>query len=87
MQLVRPNTRRKGDLVHHSILGLEDRIVALKAKEVLTDYHRQSVVRISKMLKTMCGEFKGYHYDIVANPESHEAARQGQVFFRQTPAQ
>ena len=55
---VRPNSRRLRQLVHHSILNMEQRIAALEEKEVLTDSHRQSVMRISKMLEGMCSVFK-----------------------------
>ena len=79
--LVRPNARRLRELVHHSILNMEDRIVALEAKDVLTDAHKQSVMRISKMLETMCSEFKAYHYEIVAGLETDEAAAREQVVF------
>ena len=71
---VRPNARRLRDLVHHSILNMEERIAALEKHDVLTDAHKQSVMRISKMLETMCGEFKVYHYEIVASIESDEVA-------------
>ena len=57
--VVRPNARRLHELVHHSILNMEDRIVTLEGKNVLTSTHKQSVVRISKTLETMCSEFKG----------------------------
>ena len=35
--VVKPNARRLRELVHHSILNMEDRIVALEEKDVLTD--------------------------------------------------
>ena len=72
--VVRPNACRLSKLVHHSILNMEDRIMALEGKDVLTDAHKQSVMRISKMLETICSEFKAYHYEIVAGLETDEAA-------------
>ena len=54
------------EMVHRLILGTEERIVALAAKDVLIDSHRQAVIHISKTLETMSGEFKAYHYKIVA---------------------
>ena len=35
--VVRPNARRLRKLAHHSILNMEDRIIALEGKDVLTD--------------------------------------------------
>ena len=81
MQPVRPNARRMREMVHRSILATEDRIAALEEKEVLTESHKQSVIRISKMLETMCAELKGYHYEIVAGVETDEAATREQEFF------
>ena len=80
-QPVRPNSRRLRQLVHHSILNMEQRIATLEAKVILTDSHRQSVVRISKMLESMCSEFKAYHYEIVASLETDEEAAREQVVF------
>ena len=60
VQPVRPNARRMREMVHRSILNVEERIVALEGKDVLTDSHRQSVIRISKMLETMCVD-RGQH--------------------------
>ena len=57
-------------MVHQSILAMEERIVALEEKDVLTESHRQSVIQISKMLETMCAELKGYHYEIVTAIET-----------------
>ena len=81
MQLMRLNTCRMREVVHLSILGMEERIVALEARDILTDSHRQAVIHISKMLETMCTEFKAYHYEIVAGLELGEATRQEQTFF------
>ena len=61
MQPVGPNAYRMREMVHRSILGMEHRIVALEAKDVLTDFHQQSVICISKMLEAVCGEFKAHH--------------------------
>ena len=47
------------------MLNMEDKIVALEGKDVLTESQRQSVLWISKMLESMCSEFKAYHYEIV----------------------
>ena len=80
-QPVRPNSRRLRQLVHHSILNMEERIATLEAKEPLTDSHRQAVMRISKMLESMCSEFKAYHYEIVASLETDEDAAREQVVF------
>ena len=77
----RPNARRMREMVHRSILATEERIAALEEKDVLTESHRQSVIRISKMLETMCAELKGYHYEIVAGVETDEAATKEQEFF------
>ena len=57
-------------MVHCTILGMEERIVALEAKEVLTDWHQQVVIHIGKILERMCSEFKAYHDEIVASIES-----------------
>ena len=76
MQSVRPNARRMREMVYRSILGMEERIAALLANDVLTDSHRLSVISISKLLETMCSKFKAYPYEIVASIESDEAARQ-----------
>ena len=40
-QPVRPNSRRLRQLVHLSILNMEERIATPEAKEPLTDSHRQ----------------------------------------------
>ena len=66
---VRPNARRLREMVHHSILNMEERIAALEECDVMTESRKQSVIRISKMLETMCSEFKAYHYEIVAGLE------------------
>ena len=80
-QPLRPNSRRWRQLVHHSILNMEERVTVLEAKEALTDLHKQSVMRIRKMLESMCSEFKAYHYEIVASLETDkEAARELVVF-------
>ena len=76
---MRPNSRRLRKLFHHSILNMEDRIVALEGKDVLTDAHKQSVIRISKMLETMSSEFKAYRNEIVASLKTDEAAAREQV--------
>ena len=36
---IRPNTRGMLDMVYHSILGMEEWITALEAKDVMTDSH------------------------------------------------
>ena len=72
---VRPNACRLCQLVHRSILNMEER----ETKNVLTELHRQAVMRIRKMLETMCSEFKGYHYEIVAGLELDEETAQEQV--------
>ena len=46
--VVRPNAHRVRELLHHSILNVEDCTSALEANNVLTDAHKQSVMRISK---------------------------------------
>ena len=76
-QPVRPNSRRLRQLVHHSIM--EERTATLEMKEVLTDSHRQSVMQISKMLESMCSEFKAYHYKIVTRLETDKEAAREQV--------
>ena len=62
---------------------LEDRIGALEAKDVLTDEHKQSVMRITccKMLETVCIVFKAYHYEIVDGLETNVVAAREQVVF------
>ena len=81
-QPVRPNSRRLRQLVHHSMLNMEERIATLETKEVVTDLHKQSVMRISKMLESICSEFKAYHYEIVDSliETGEEAAREQVVF-------
>lgn len=68
-------------MVHNSILGMEEKMVALEAKDILTNSHQQLVIYISKMLETICDKFKAYHYEIVAGLETDNAMRQEQVFF------
>ena len=47
----------------------------------MTDSHRQSVMRICKILESMCSEFKVYNYEIVASLETDgEAALEQMVF-------
>ena len=75
-QLGRPNAGRMREMGHRSILGMDERIVALEARDVLTDSHQQAVICISKMLEIMCTEFKAY----VASFGLHKAARQEQTF-------
>ena len=70
-------------MVHQSILATEERIAALLAKDVLNDSHRQSVIRISTMLKTMCTKLKGHHYEIVAGIRTDEASMQEKAFFHE----
>ena len=48
---------------------------------MLTESHRQTALRISKMLESMCSEFQAYHYDIVDSIESDEEAAREQVVF------
>ena len=60
---------------------MEELIDALEGKDVLTDSQMQSVIQISKMLETMCSEFKAYHYEIVAGLESDEEVALQQVVF------
>ena len=80
--LVRPNAWRLRDMVQDSTLGMEERIAALEAKDVLTNSHWQSVICISKMLETtgMWNKFKDYNYKIVAAIEMDESAREEHVF-------
>ena len=80
--LVRPNAWRMRDMVQDSTLGMEERIAALEANDVLTNSHWQSVICISKMLKTtgMWSKFKDYNYKIVAAIEMDESAREEHVF-------
>ena len=58
---------------------MEERIATLEMKELLTDSRGQSVMRISKMLESMCSEFKAYPYKIVASLETDEEAAHEQV--------
>ena len=67
-------------MVHHSMLNMEERIGALEGKDILTDSHKQSVMRISKVLETMCSEFKAYRYKIVGGLESDKKSREQVVF-------
>ena len=60
---------------------MKDHIVVLQGKDVLTNTHKQSVMCISKMLETMCSEFRAYHYEIVAGLETDEEAVKEQVAF------
>ena len=60
---------------------MEEQIGALEANDMFTGLHTQSVMRISKMLKTMCSEFQAYHYKIVAGLESNKEATHEQVVF------
>ena len=62
---VRPNPCRRRQMVHLSILNMERQIVALEGREVLTEVHRQTALRISKMPESMSNEFQVYHYEIV----------------------
>ena len=78
---MRPNPRTLRELVHLSILNMEEQIVSLQEKDMMTDSHRQSVMQISKMLETMCSKFKAYHYKIVASLESDEEAAREQVIY------
>ena len=68
-------------MVHHSIFCMEERIIKLEVKHVLTESHQQLVIRINKMLETMCSEFKAYHYEIMVSLKTNEAAKQEQVYF------
>ena len=79
--LVKPNARRRRQMVHRSVLSLEGQIAALEGREVLTESQRQTVLRISKMLESICSEFKTYHYEIMDSLESDEdATRELEVF-------
>ena len=71
---VRPNPRRRRQMVHRSVLSLKGQIATLEGRDVLTESQRQTVLWISKMLESMCGEFKIYHYKIVDSLESDEDA-------------
>ena len=62
---VRPNPRWRRKMIHQSVLTMEGQILALEGKYVLTEPQRKAVLWISKMLESMSGEFKAYHYDIV----------------------
>ena len=68
-------------MVHHFMLNMEERIGALEGKDILTDSHKQSVMRISKVLETMCSEFKAYHYQIVGGLESDEKSREQAILY------
>ena len=62
---------------------MEERIVALGVKDILTDLHRLSVMQMIKMLETMRSEFKAYLCEIEAGLESdvwEEAAHEQVVF-------
>ena len=76
--VMRPNARRLRKLANHFILN-EDRIMALEGKDVLTDAHKQSVMRISKMLESARSEFKAYQYEIMAGLKTVEAAAREQI--------
>ena len=78
---VRPNPRRRRQMIHQSILNMERQIVALEEKEVLIESHRQTALRISKMLESMCTEFQTYHYEIVDSIETDEDAAREQLVF------
>ena len=70
----RPNPRPRRQMVHQSILNMERQFVALQGKEVVTEWHRQTALRISKMLESMYSEFQAYHYEIVDDIEKDEYA-------------
>ena len=75
---VKPNPRRRRQMVQLSILYMERQIVALEGKGVLTESHRQTAMRISKILESMSNEFQMHHYEIVDTTESDEGAAQEQ---------
>ena len=75
---VRPNPRRQKQMVHRSLLSLEGQIATLEGRDVLTESQRQTVLWISKMLESMCSEFKIYHYEIMESLESNEDATREQ---------
>ena len=63
-------------MVHQSVLNMEDEIVTLEGRDILTDSQRQLVLRISKMFESMCSELKAHKYEIVDRLETDEAAAQ-----------
>ena len=71
-QPLRPDARAMRDMAQGSILNLEDRIAALEVKEEWTDSDAQSVLRISRMLENLCGDFKEHHVLVVAGLESEQ---------------
>ena len=68
------------DIIHHLILSMEERIIALDVKDVLIKSYQLLVtcICISKILEIMCSKFDTYQYEIMASPEIDEAARQEQ---------
>ena len=78
---VRPNPRRRRQMIHQSVLNMKGQIVALEGKDVLIETQRQAVLRISKMLESMCCEFKAYHYDIDDSLDSDEEPAREQTVF------
>ena len=71
-QPLRPDARVMRDVAQGFILNLEDRIAALEVKEEWTNSDAQSVLRISRMLENLCGEFKEHHFVVVAGLESEQ---------------
>ena len=81
VQTARPNACRMREMVHQTILAMEKRIVTLEGKDVLSESYRRSVIRISKMLETICAELQRYHYEIVVAIQTEEATAREQEFF------
>ena len=75
----RPNPYRRREAIHNSILKMGDQIATLEVKEALTELQKQTVLRLSKMLESMCEEFKAYHYEIIDSLETEEGATQEQA--------
>ena len=75
---VKANPHRRRQMVHQSVLSFERQIATSEGRDVLTESQRQTVLRISKMLESMCSEFKTYHYEIVDSLESDEEATREQ---------
>ena len=82
-QPLRPDARTMREMAQNSILNLEVRIAGFEAKEEWTEPDGQSVLRISRMLENLCGEFKEYHFVVVAGIESEQDLGLEQVVFNE----
>ena len=69
--------------VNGRFMHRRSQIATLEGGKVLTESQRQTVLRISKMLESMCSEFKTYHYEIVDGLESDEDATREQEMLDQ----